>query len=41
MTYTGIPPFQADPGGGAAANVDALVEAVAEVVGLQVQKVAA
>ena len=35
MTYTGIPPFLSDPGRGAAANVDALAEAVAEVVGLR------
>jgi chromosome partitioning protein len=36
MTYTGQPPFQAEPGGGAAANVDALVDAVAEVLAIQV-----
>ena len=41
MTYTGVPPFQAEPNGGAAANVEALVEAVTEIVGLEVQKVAA
>ena len=41
MTYTGIPPFQADPGGGAAANVEALVGAVAALVGLQAQRVLA
>ena len=37
MTYTGQPPFLADPGGGAAANVDALAEAVAELVGLKLR----
>ena len=36
MTYTGQPPFQTDPSGGAAANVDALLEAIARVVGLDV-----
>jgi chromosome partitioning protein len=41
MTYTGVPPYQADPGGGAAANVDALVEAVATLVGLRAQRAAA
>ena len=41
MTYTGVPPFQSEPNGGAAANVKTLVEAVAEIVGLEVQKVAA
>jgi chromosome partitioning protein len=41
MTYTGVPPFQSEPNGGAAANVEALVEAVTEIVGLEVQKVAA
>jgi chromosome partitioning protein len=35
MTYTGQPPFLSDPGGGAAANVDALAEAVASLVGLR------
>lgn len=40
MTYTGVPPFKAEPGGGAAANVDALVDAVAEAVGLQIIKAA-
>jgi chromosome partitioning protein len=41
MTYTGVPPFTAEPGGGAAANVDALVRAVAEILGLSVQQAAA
>jgi len=41
MTYTGIPPFQADPSGGAAANVEALAGAIASLVGLQVQRAAA
>ena len=36
MTYTGEPPFMSDPGGGAAANVDALAEAVAALVGLRI-----
>lgn len=34
MTYTGQPPFLADPSGGAAANVDALVDAIARLIGL-------
>lgn len=34
MTYTGQPPFRSEPAGGAAANVDALADAVAEVIGL-------
>jgi chromosome partitioning protein len=38
MTYTGVPPFRADPNGGAAANVDALVDAVAVAVGLDISK---
>jgi chromosome partitioning protein len=41
MTYTGVPPFQSEPNGGAAANVEALVDAVTEIIGLEVQKVAA
>ena len=41
MTYTGIPPFQADPGGGAAKNVEALVDAISALVGLQVESIAA
>ncbi|MDR3740808.1 MAG: ParA family protein [Terracidiphilus sp.] len=41
MTYTGKPPFEADPDGSAAANVTALVDAVAAVIGLQVQRDAA
>jgi chromosome partitioning protein len=41
MTYTGVPPFQADPGGGAAKNVEALVDAISALVGLQVESVAA
>lgn len=41
MTYTGIPPFQADPTSGAAANVEALIDAITEVVSLKVQKLAA
>lgn len=32
MTYTGVPPFAAEPIGGAAANVEALVDAVAAIV---------
>ena len=34
MTYTGVPPADAEPGGGAAMNVEALVIAVAEIVGI-------
>ena len=34
MSYTGEPPHRAEPGGNAAQNVDRLVEAVAELVGL-------
>ena len=34
MTYTGVPPADAEPGGGAAMNVEALVTAVAEIVGI-------
>ena len=41
MTYTGIPPFQAEPTSGAAANVEALIDAITEVIGLKVQKLAA
>lgn len=41
MTYTGQPPFVADPGGGAAVNVEALARAVADLVGLQTERVAA
>jgi chromosome partitioning protein len=36
MTYTGQPPFLADPRGGAAINVDVLADAVAGLVGLAV-----
>jgi chromosome partitioning protein len=36
MTYTGQPPFRSEPSGGAAANVDALADAVAEIVGLHI-----
>jgi hypothetical protein len=38
MTYTGVPPFKAEPGGGAAINVDALVDAVASIVGLNISR---
>jgi chromosome partitioning protein len=41
MTYTGIPPFQADRDGGAAKNVEALVDAISALVGLQVESLAA
>jgi|SRR5271166_184052 len=41
MTYSGVPPFKADPGGGAAANVEALIDAITELVGLRVERVAA
>jgi chromosome partitioning protein len=41
MTYTGIPPFQADPGGGAAKNVEALVDAISGLVDLQLESAAA
>ena len=34
MSYSGTPPFKADPGGNAAENVDRLADAVAEIVGL-------
>ncbi len=34
MSYTGIPPHKSDPGGNAAQNVDRLVEAIADLVGL-------
>jgi chromosome partitioning protein len=34
MTYTGQPPYTADPTGGAAANVTALADAVAAILGL-------
>ncbi|TCZ53900.1 ParA family protein [Roseicella aquatilis] len=34
MTYTGEPPFRQDPAGGAAANVEALVDEVAGLLGL-------
>ena len=34
MTYTGQPPFLAEPAGGAAANVEALAEAVGALIGL-------
>ena len=34
MTYSGQPPFMVDPNGGAAANVDALADAIAHLVGL-------
>jgi len=36
MTYTGVPPFLSEPHGGAAANVDALADAVAHLVGLPI-----
>lgn len=36
MTYTGQPPFMAEPNGGAAANVDALADAVAKLIGLRI-----
>jgi chromosome partitioning protein len=35
MTYTGIPPFEADPTSGAAANVEAIVDAVWKTMGLE------
>lgn len=35
MTYTGVPPFRQDPEGGATANVDSLLEEVADLIGLQ------
>ena len=35
MTYTGQPPFMADPSGGAALNVDALADAVAKLIGIE------
>jgi chromosome partitioning protein len=38
MTYTGVPPFTAEPSGGAAANVEALVDAVAVIVGLDIDR---
>ena len=34
MTYTGQPPFLAEPAGGAAINVDALADAIAKLIGL-------
>ena len=34
MTYTGQPPFQAEPSGGAAVNVDALADAISNLVGM-------
>jgi chromosome partitioning protein len=37
MTYDGRPPFVADPGGGAAANVEALIDAVAAIVGIKIK----
>jgi chromosome partitioning protein len=36
MTYTGQPPYAADPAGGAAANVTALADAVAGILGMPV-----
>jgi chromosome partitioning protein len=41
MTYTGVPPFKADPSGGAAGNVEALVDAVANIVGLHINRAVA
>jgi chromosome partitioning protein len=41
MTYTGEPPYLSDPGGGAATNIEALVDAVAEIVRLQVVRATA
>jgi chromosome partitioning protein len=38
ITYTGVPPYKADPGSGAAANVDALADAVATIVGLHLSR---
>lgn len=35
MSYTGQPPFLTEPAGGAAHNVDALADAVAEIIGLE------
>ena len=36
MTYTGKPPFVSEPGGGAAANVEALLDAIAEILELSI-----
>ena len=36
MTYTGQPPFLAEPTGGAAINVDALADAIARLIGLEI-----
>ena len=36
MTYTGQPPFLAEPAGGAAANVEALAEAIGALIGLDI-----
>jgi chromosome partitioning protein len=41
MTYTGEPPFRQDPAGGAAANVEALVDEVAELLNLTLPPVGA
>jgi chromosome partitioning protein len=41
MTYTGQPPALSEPNGGAAQNVEAIVDAVAELVGLPVPERAA
>ena len=38
MTYTGAPPFSAEPSGGAAANVEAIVDAVTSIVGLRINR---
>lgn len=41
MTYTGIPPFKAEHNGGAAANVEALIDAVTAILGIRVSQAAA
>jgi hypothetical protein len=41
MTYTGVPPFQAEPSGGAASNVETLINAVIDIVGIKTVKAAA
>jgi hypothetical protein len=34
MTYTGVPPYQQDPEGGAAANVERLTDSVVDLLGI-------
>jgi chromosome partitioning protein len=41
MTYTGQPPFLSDPTGGAAANIEALADAVMGIVGLHIAQAVA